>query len=371
MTDDVKENAEAMYAENQIEFFNEIEDAHSPAVTSGLQDVLLWHLVQDKPVDAIPRQNNTPVQVEQYIQRPLSRRTALRNLTAGLLGGLGVLQSACNPLDNESRERSKLKWDEYFKSNFRLMSDREKDETVARLERIHELKTGNKVHISTANARQGVLFGYAFNISKCRGYMDCVQACLAENNQDRKSGMRYIRIHEHKKGQINFEYATDDFFHEVPMEGHFYIGTQCFQCENPPCVDVCPVQATWKEEDGIVVVDYDWCIGCRYCQAACPYDARRFNWGDPVVPEETLNGNQHYLGNRLRQKGVMEKCTFCIQRTREGRNPACVEACPTGARIFGNLLDPKSEIRWVLANKKVFRLKEELGTEPKFWYFMD
>ena len=125
------------------------------------------------------------------------------------------------------------------------------------------------------------------------------------------------------------------------------------------------------EPDGIVVIDYDWCIGCRYCMAACPYDGRRFNWNTPQVPKEEVNKEQHYLGNRLRKKGVMEKCTFCIQRSRDGKTPACAEACPTGARIFGNLLDPNSDIRWVLANKKVFRLKEDLGTEPKFWYFMD
>ncbi|MBT4141291.1 MAG: 4Fe-4S dicluster domain-containing protein, partial [Candidatus Latescibacteria bacterium] len=156
-----------------------------------------------------------------------------------------------------------------------------------------------------------------------------------------------------------------------PAEGHFYMGTQCFQCENPPCVDVCPVGATWKEPDGITVVDYDWCIGCRYCEAACPYWARRFNWNEPEVPKNEINPVQHYLGNRLRKKGVMEKCTYCIQRTRDGRLPACAESCPTGARVFGNLLDPNSEIRYVLENKQVFRLKEELGTDPKFWYFMD
>ena len=105
--------------------------------------------------------------------------------------------------------------------------------------------------------------------------------------------------------------------------------------------------------------------------AACPYDGRRFNWKTPEVPEQEVNKKQHYLGNRLRKKGVMEKCTFCIQRSREGQNPACVEACPTGSRTFGNLLDPKSNIRWILENKKVFRLKEDLGTEPKFWYYMD
>ena len=129
--------------------------------------------------------------------------------------------------------------------------------------------------------RKNVLFGYAFNISKCQGYMDCVNACVEENNQDRSTEMQYIRIHEHKNGSINFDKSSDEFFHEVPAEGHFYMGTQCFHCENPPCVDVCPVKATWQEEDGIVVIDYDWCIGCRYCMAACPYDGRRFNWKEP------------------------------------------------------------------------------------------
>ena len=93
--------------------------------------------------------------------------------------------------------------------------------------------------------------------------------------------------------------------------------------------------------------------------------------GLALVPAAEVNPNQHYLGNRARKKGVVEKCTFCIHRTREGRLPACAEACPTGARVFGNLLDPDSEIRWVLENKQVFRLKEDLKTEPRFWYFTD
>ena len=106
--------------------------------------------------------------------------------------------------------------------------------------------------------------------------------------------------------------------------------------------------------------------------AACPYWARRFNWSEPEVSAEEVNPDQHYLGNRARKKGCVEKCTFCIHRTRQG--PVCRPArkpVPTGARVFGNLLDPDSEIRWVLANKQVFRLKEELGTEPRFWYFAD
>ncbi len=103
--------------------------------------------------------------------------------------------------------------------------------------------------------------------------------------------------------------------------------------------------------------------------AACPYGARHFNWGEPAIPAEELNTEMHYLGNRPRKKGVVEKCTFCIQRTRVGRYPACVEICPVGARKFGNLLDPESEIRYILDNKRVLVLKQELNTQPKFYYF--
>jgi Fe-S-cluster-containing dehydrogenase component len=337
---------------------------------AGLERVI--RLSEEAPGGVDPDTDPNLSGFRQLLDRQVDRRTAIGGIGAGLLAGLGLVQTACNPLASAaSREQAVLDWQTYFQGNFRLMSDDEKAETVRRLERLHELRTGGRVDVSATGPRPGVLYGYAFNVSKCRGYMDCVRACVRENNQDRKSSIQYIRIHEMKKGKLDFGEAEDDYFHEVPAAGHFYVGTQCFHCQNPPCVDVCPVQATWMEPDGIVVVDYNWCIGCRYCMAACPYDARRFNWADPVVPEDELNPNQHYLGNRLRKKGVVEKCTFCIQRSREGRNPACVEACPTGARVFGNLLDPDSDIRWVLANKKVFRLKEDLGTEPKFWYYMD
>jgi molybdopterin-containing oxidoreductase family iron-sulfur binding subunit len=103
--------------------------------------------------------------------------------------------------------------------------------------------------------------------------------------------------------------------------------------------------------------------------AACPYDARKFNWAKPDIPEAEINPDTHYLGNRPRYQGVVEKCTFCLGRVRNGRYPACVEICPAGARKFGNLLDPESEVRYVVKNKRVFILKEELNTRPKFFYF--
>jgi molybdopterin-containing oxidoreductase family iron-sulfur binding subunit len=316
-------------------------------------------------------QSNTGAEEKNDVfHRTVDRRKALGLLAGGVAATAGMAHAAVNAPDGEA-ELKRLAWEEYFKGNYRLMTEEERQETIRRLERIAELRHGQDVHISGEKARPDVLWGYAFNISKCKGYRECVKACVEENNQDRADNMQYIRIFEMKNGSLSFEDAKADYDHEVPADGHFYLGTQCMQCENPPCVKVCPVGATWKERDGIVVIDYDWCIGCRYCEAACPYWARRFNWREPQLPAEQTNREQHYLGNRPRKKGVMEKCTFCVQRTRQGKLPACAEACPTGARIFGNLLDPKSELRWVLANKKVFRLKEELGTEPKFWYFMD
>lgn len=299
--------------------------------------------------------------------RGFSRREALGFMTSAAAAASTLALPGCG----EDSGTTVARWEEQLKGSFRLMKDEERGETIRRLERLARVDHGVGVHIKGTPAPPNTLFGYAFNISKCRGYRKCVEACKQENNQDRKSDMAYIRIFEMKKGKLDLEDGKADFSHQVPAEGHFYVGVQCFQCGNPPCVEVCPVGATWKEPDGITVVDYDWCIGCRYCVAACPYWARRFNWNAPEVPRREMNCDQHYLGNRMRKKGVVEKCTYCIQRSREGRLPACAEACPTGARVFGNLLDPNSEIRYVLENKKVFRLKEDLGTDPKFWYFMD
>ena len=217
----------------------------------------------------------------------------------------------------------------------------------------------------------GVEFSYALDLSRCVGCRRCVYACVHENNQSRDPQVHWIQVLEMEKergvamAEANAYYDAK----EVPREGHFYIPVACQQCRRPPCVTVCPVGATWQEPDGIVVIDYNWCIGCRYCMAACPYGARHFNWSEPQVPKDEVATDTHYLGNRPRSKGVVEKCTFCIQRTRQGKYPACVEVCPVGARKFGNLLDPQSEVRQVIETKRVFILKEELNTRPRFYYF--
>ncbi len=261
---------------------------------------------------------------------------------------------------------------EFFQKHYQEMAQDEILKVLARIERNAKRKYGVEITCDNTPPLKDVVFGFALNISKCKGYRDCVKGCVMENNQGRDSQVQYIRVLELNNGDNSLEHASHYYNPEtVPKEGKYYLPVQCMQCDNPPCVNACPVNATWKEPDGIVVVDYNWCIGCRYCMAACPYWARHFNWTDPRIPAKEINPITHYLGNRPRPMGVVEKCHFCIQRTRKEKQPACMEACPTGARVFGNLLDPNSEIRYILENKTVFQLKQELGTEPKFWYFTD
>lgn len=289
-----------------------------------------------------------------------SRRNFLKSLPLAVAGS-AVALSSCN---SEAMK-------EFFQRNFRTLTKTEIDEIIANLEKKYTSKYGVEFSVSAKPALDDTLFGYALDLSRCVGCRRCEYACVDENNQSRDPQIHWIQVLQMEKDKgIDFAHANIDYNPElVPEEGHFYVPIACQQCKNPPCVKVCPAKATWQEKDGITVVDYDWCIGCRYCMAACPYGARHFNWGKPDVPKEEINPITHYLGNRPRQKGVVEKCTFCIQRVREGKYPSCVEICPTGSRKFGNLLDPKSEIRYILENKRVLVLKAELNTQPKFYYY--
>jgi len=291
-----------------------------------------------------------------------------RKFLAGAALGTGGLVAALSPL--KDLEGQSL--DAWLQSHFREMDAEEKKEVLERLEAEAKEEYGVEIKIKDLPAREKTRFGYALNLGVCVGCRRCAYACQKENNVSRRPGMQYIRVLEMEKGGFNLENSDHQYNPElVPEPGHFYMPVQCHQCSEAPCTRVCPVKATWIEDDGIIVVDYNWCIGCRYCEAACPYWARRFNFAKPSLPKEEINPNTAYLSNRPRSVGVIEKCTFCLHRTREGRYPACLEACPTGARAFGNLLDPKSEIRYILKEKRVFLLKEELGAEPNFFYYLD
>lgn len=288
-----------------------------------------------------------------------SRRSFFKNISLASISAL-----ALNGCDSKALK-------EFLQRNFKTLSKKEKNDIVKNLEVKYKETYGKEFHVSAEPAMEGVLFGYALDLSRCIGCRKCVYACVGENNQSREPQIHWIQVLEMEKEKgIDLAHSNVHYNPEkVPEKGKSYFPVACQQCRNPQCTTVCPVKATWQEPDGIVVVDYNWCIGCRYCMAACPYGARHFNWGEPDVPEEEINTEMHYLGNRPRVKGVVEKCTFCIQRVRVGKYPSCVEICPVGARKFGNLLDSESEIRYILENKRVFVLKQELNTQPKFYYF--
>jgi molybdopterin-containing oxidoreductase family iron-sulfur binding subunit len=299
---------------------------------------------------------------EQRLSEQQGRRGFLRALTgAAAVATTAVAASGCGDTD----------WNAFFQKHYKEMTAEEKSAVLTRVSEQTQRKFARNVNVQDPPPIDGVHFAFAISLSTCNGNRACVHACVAENNQSRDPAIQYIKVIELDRGTLNPEAGTQYYEGEVPKPGKVYLPMQCNQCDNPPCTQVCPVEATWKERDGIVVIDYDWCIGCRYCMAACPYEARRFNYSEPSLSRQELNPQQGYLSNRVRKKGVVEKCHFCLHRTRNGAYPACLEACPTGARKFGDLNDPNSEVAQIIQNKRVFVLKEELNTVPRVYYYFD
>jgi molybdopterin-containing oxidoreductase family iron-sulfur binding subunit len=301
---------------------------------------------------------------------PVSRRAFLSKGAAGM-AGLAALAAALSPL-RHLQDGDLPTVEEFLQKHYKEMTPEDKERALERIRGQVRQRHGVEASVSAPPPLDGVEFVYGLNISRCIGCRKCVHACVAENNPSRAPEIQYIRVLEMEKGSIDVETANHHYdVEQVPRPDKWYMPVQCHQCANPPCVKVCPVEATWQEPDGITVIDYDWCIGCRYCEAACPYWARRFNFTEPAIPASQINPQMSYLSNRPRRKGVMEKCTFCLHRTRVGRLPACLEVCPTGSRKFGNVLDPQSEVHYILKHKRVFVLKADVGTLPRFFYYFD
>lgn len=196
---------------------------------------------------------------------------------------------------------------------------------------------------------------------KCR---ECIDACHRVHN---------VPDFGNAKDEIKWLW-TIPYEAAFPQQEHEFIEEDlkgrpalvlCNHCDNPPCVPVCPVQATWKREDGIIMMDYHRCIGCRYCMAACPYGARSFNWRNPRPFIDEIDPNFP-----TRTRGVVEKCNFCQKRLAQSLIPACVEACPQKALVFGDLEDPDSEVREILRSHHTIRRKPSLGTKPQVYYLV-
>ena len=180
-------------------------------------------------------------------------------------------------------------------------------------------------------------------------------------DSDPKNEIKWIWAAEFHQA---FPDQAGEFFDEEIEEKE--VAVMCNHCTDPPCVRVCPTQATWKrEQDGIVVIDMHRCIGCRFCMAGCPYGSRSFNWRDPRP--YIAHYNPDYP---TRMKGVVEKCNFCVERLALGKRPACVEAVESGALVFGDLDAPGSPVRELLAHHPNIRRKPSLGTGPNVYYIV-
>lgn len=196
---------------------------------------------------------------------------------------------------------------------------------------------------------------------KCIGCGFCVKGCKKENEISYDAPVsrtwveRYV-VKKDGKTLIDSPNAGRDGFTNTEVEGEkvdpkdiskaFFVPKLCNQCENPPCVQVCPVGATYQLKEGVVLIDRKWCIGCGYCLASCPYGARFFN---PVLK-------------------VAEKCNFCYHRIKKGLKTACVDACPTQARQIGNIKDPDDPVAKIISASRVAVLKDEYGTDPQVYY---
>lgn len=198
----------------------------------------------------------------------------------------------------------------------------------------------------------------AINLDRCIGCQTCANACKMQNNVP--MGMHWNRVLT--EGCDSIDGAQGEF----PNLTRTYLPIACQHCENPACQRVCPTGATYKDEKGRVEVDYDKCIGCRMCMAACPYNARVFNWSEPARDPDFNYGDKDVP---VRPRGVVEKCTMCKERTDREDEPMCVVCCPTRARTFGDLDDPNSTISRTILDHKAGVLLEEQGTRPQVHYF--
>lgn len=218
--------------------------------------------------------------------------------------------------------------------------------------------------VTNEEARKGIpgkKFVMVIDLAKCDGCKKCTQAC--QKMHYTPSDREWIKVYDMKDSE-----ASAPYFFPKP----------CFHCDDPICTKVCPVNATFKRQDGIVLIDNERCIGCRSCMAACPYSTRYFNWSRPDLATNALAANTTYTPERSipRRMGTVEKCDFCPDMLREGKMPGCVTGCPMDALYFGdqnedavtNASGVTVKLSQLLEDNAAYRYLEELGTEPRVYY---
>jgi molybdopterin-containing oxidoreductase family iron-sulfur binding subunit len=229
-----------------------------------------------------------------------------------------------------------------------------------------KLVSGAEVVKQAAASKNGKRWAMAVDFQKCRwdqGCNQCSAACnRAHNVPDIPDKAHEVKWIWKEKYQTVFRQQSEVV---NPALTSHPLSLLCNHCSSPACTKVCPTGATWKQEDGVVMMDWHRCIGCRYCMAACPYGSRSFNFVDPRPYVANINPDFP-----TRTKGVVEKCNFCNERLAKGQIPACVEGCSERALTFGDQNDPASEIRRVLASRYAIQRQPELGTGPSVYYLI-
>lgn len=216
-------------------------------------------------------------------------------------------------------------------------------------------------HLSNSEERTGIpgkKFVMVIDLSRCKNLRKCQSAC--NHMHEVHPGQNWIKVLSMQDGE-----------HTAP----YWQPTTCMHCDEPPCVKVCPVDATFKREDGIVLIDANRCIGCRFCMAACPYSTRVFNWEEPVLTKEVEEQPYSCESSMPQKKGTVGKCDFCPDMTRQGKLPHCVSACPNGVFMFGDMNEDSvtngaETFRFsdLIRDKAGYRLMEDLGTKPRVYY---
>jgi len=280
-----------------------------------------------------------------------SRREFLAaGLLAGLAAGCGSNTNPFTPAEGQSVAASGEK--------VKLLSV---DGEVIEVDKAFLKPVPETHHFTNSEERKGIAgkkFVMVIDLSRCKNLKKCQAAC--DHMHHIPAEQNWIKV-----------YPMKDAAYDAP----YWQPTTCMHCDNPPCVKVCPVDATFKRQDGIVLIDSDRCIGCRFCMAACPYSTRVFNWGDPDLSEDIAKMDYSCETSMPQKKGTVGKCDFCPDMTRMGMLPHCVSACPNGVFFFGDLNEDSvtngsETFRFsdLIKDKAGYRLMEDLGTKPSVYY---
>ncbi len=260
----------------------------------------------------------------------------------GTIGGVGLVAQSCKQAGNSGEKVTLLS----------------QDGTLVEVDQ-SALPQAPYRPMPPKEAREGIPgkhFVMVVDLARCRNARKCVKAC--DHHHQLTPDRPFIKVLRMQDNKASAPY---------------WMPKKCFHCDNPPCVKVCPVGATYKRSDGLVLVDNERCIGCRFCMAACPYSARVFNWGEPK--NQKMNHPYSPETSTPSQIGTVEKCDFCPDMLRQDKVPHCITACPNGALYFGDKIadsvtngSETVRLSTLLRDKAAYRYHEELGTEPNVYY---